>query len=261
MVAARRSGQSGFTLLELLVVVAVLGVLSGVAVVATGALGDRSQEVACSADAATLRTAQQASQVTNGAFGDESALVDRGLLQRPSEYHDVVIEGDSYRLVGVGGCAEVSGGPVEVAAGDPGGDTPPGEPAAVAPPGAGTPDAGTPGADTPGADTPDADTPSATAPATAAPGKDAPGKDAPAPQAQAEVPPAAENADERRCAGRVDLNTATPQQLEKIIHVGPARAELIVAARPFRSVDQLVEIRGLGPVRLADIVRQGVVCV
>ena len=221
MKKVRGSGQSGFTLLELLVVIAVLGVLSGVVVMATGALGERSQETACSADADTLRTAQEASRVTDGAYGDESDLVERGLLQGPSEYHDVVIDGDSYTLVGVGGCADSGTGPVEVAA------------------------------EAPTEATPDGATPPEGSATTTPPSGDA----------AVAVPDVADIRDEPRCAGRVDLNTASVQELEKIIHIGPARAELIMAARPFGSVEQLVQVKGIAATRLADIVRQGVACV
>ena len=61
--------------------------------------------------------------------------------------------------------------------------------------------------------------------------------------------------------GPVDLNTADEQQLDALPGVGPATASAIVAYReshgPFRSVDQLLEVRGIGPAKLdqlADLV-------
>ena len=59
----------------------------------------------------------------------------------------------------------------------------------------------------------------------------------------------------------MDLNRASAEELERIIHIGPKRAELIIAARPFGSIEQLDDVRGLGPARVSDIVHQGVACV
>jgi competence ComEA-like helix-hairpin-helix protein len=50
-------------------------------------------------------------------------------------------------------------------------------------------------------------------------------------------------------AGRVDLNTATAAELESLPGVGPAKAQAIVAHRevaPFKSTDELVEVKGIG---------------
>ena len=52
----------------------------------------------------------------------------------------------------------------------------------------------------------------------------------------------------------VDLNTATLADLDRLPGVGPATAAAIVAYRdahgPFRTVDDLGEVRGIGPARL-----------
>jgi hypothetical protein len=65
-------------------------------------------------------------------------------------------------------------------------------------------------------------------------------------------------------ANCVDINTAPAAQLQRIIHVGAARAAQIVEMRqqrPFESVDQLTRVRGIAAARLADIKRQGLACV
>jgi comEA protein len=52
-------------------------------------------------------------------------------------------------------------------------------------------------------------------------------------------------------AARIDLNTATAGQLEVLPGIGPALAARIVEYRttsgPFRSVDELDEVKGIGP--------------
>jgi competence protein ComEC len=43
--------------------------------------------------------------------------------------------------------------------------------------------------------------------------------------------------------GQVDINSAAPGKLEAIIHIGPARAQAVIALRPFASVDAMVRVR------------------
>ncbi len=65
-------------------------------------------------------------------------------------------------------------------------------------------------------------------------------KRASAPAAAAETPAA---------QGVVNVNTATPEQLQLLPGIGPSKAEAIVEARrrqPFASVDQIVRVRGIG---------------
>lgn len=52
---------------------------------------------------------------------------------------------------------------------------------------------------------------------------------------------------------RVDLNTASPTELTSLAGIGPKLAERIVAGRPYASVDELLEVRGIGDKRLAAI--------
>ncbi len=44
----------------------------------------------------------------------------------------------------------------------------------------------------------------------------------------------------------VNLNTATQAELEALPHVGPSLAQKIIAARPFKSVDDLKNVSGIG---------------
>jgi competence protein ComEA len=47
-------------------------------------------------------------------------------------------------------------------------------------------------------------------------------------------------------AGPVDLNTATAAELDRLPRVGPAMVERIIAARPFRRVEELRRVKGVG---------------
>ena len=58
--------------------------------------------------------------------------------------------------------------------------------------------------------------------------------------------------------GRINLNTASFEQLQTLPHIGFDRALDILALRPITHLSQLSEIKGLGPARLADIERAGV---
>jgi competence protein ComEA len=57
--------------------------------------------------------------------------------------------------------------------------------------------------------------------------------------------------------GPVNLNTATPEQLDDLPGIGPATANAIVADReangPFASVEDLLRVRGIGEAKLAQL--------
>ena len=56
--------------------------------------------------------------------------------------------------------------------------------------------------------------------------------------------------------GLIDLNHATQEELERLPRIGPKTAEKIIAHRaktPFRSVDDLVEVHGIGDKTLASL--------
>jgi competence ComEA-like helix-hairpin-helix protein len=53
--------------------------------------------------------------------------------------------------------------------------------------------------------------------------------------------------------GRIDINTATEKELKMIPGVGPVMAARIIAARPFRSADDLKKVNGIGDKKYAKI--------
>lgn len=62
-------------------------------------------------------------------------------------------------------------------------------------------------------------------------------------------------------AGQIDINTASVDELQRITHIGPARAPDVIARRPYTSVEQLTRVSGIAEVRIADIIHEGVACV
>ncbi len=58
-------------------------------------------------------------------------------------------------------------------------------------------------------------------------------------------------------ARKIDINTASYEELQEITWVGPAIARRIRESRPFYSLDDIIKVRGIGEKRLEDIKKQG----
>lgn len=62
--------------------------------------------------------------------------------------------------------------------------------------------------------------------------------------------------------GCVDINSASFEDLQQILHIGPTRASELISLRPFSSVNDLSRINGISTegVRLGEIRAQGLAC-
>ena len=61
--------------------------------------------------------------------------------------------------------------------------------------------------------------------------------------------------------GQIDINTATKEELDELYGVGPVKAEEIINSRTFDSVDELINVKGIGNITLNKIKEQGLACV
>lgn len=59
----------------------------------------------------------------------------------------------------------------------------------------------------------------------------------------------------------IDLNQATAEALQQIVHIGKARAQDIIKERPYHSIDDLLQVDGIGEKRLNEIKQEGKACI
>lgn len=60
---------------------------------------------------------------------------------------------------------------------------------------------------------------------------------------------------------QIDINSASVEELDNLAGIGPAYAERIIAMRPFSSVDDLINVSGIGNKTLDKIKQQRLACV
>lgn len=56
---------------------------------------------------------------------------------------------------------------------------------------------------------------------------------------------------------KIDINTASSEELQKIADIGPVLAQRIIEARPFSSLDELSRVKGIGEKTLEKIKNEG----
>ncbi|SNS86022.1 Metal-dependent hydrolase, beta-lactamase superfamily II [Anaerovirgula multivorans] len=56
---------------------------------------------------------------------------------------------------------------------------------------------------------------------------------------------------------KIDINSASLEELQDIIHIGAEYADQIIDLRPFKSIDELTKVNGIGDARLRDIIDEG----
>jgi general secretion pathway protein G len=107
----KRSGQGGFTLVELLIVIVILGILAAIVVLAIGGLKGTSQKAACNSEGQTIATAEDAYFATNGAYATGAQLwVANGnaanlLKTNPAPHFTVTAPAGGYSIVPTAACA------------------------------------------------------------------------------------------------------------------------------------------------------------
>ena len=73
--------------------------------------------------------------------------------------------------------------------------------------------------------------------------------------------PPQSNGGNERCLGKIDINSASIDELTKIIHINESRAIEIIEKRPFMAVESLTLVTGIYGEILSDIKRDPLTCV
>ncbi len=62
-------------------------------------------------------------------------------------------------------------------------------------------------------------------------------------------------------SGQIDINSASLTKLDELGGIGPVKAQAIIDTRPFDSVEDLIDVYGIGKITLEKIKDQGLACV
>ena len=103
--AKKRSGEGGFTLVELLIVIVILGILAAIVVLAIGGLSGSAKTATCKSGAHTIESAEDAyfaSANVTPTYGTIAQLETAGLLKQPATAipFDATGNGTGYTITG-----------------------------------------------------------------------------------------------------------------------------------------------------------------
>ena len=112
----KRSGQGGFTLVELLIVIVILGILAAIVVLAIGGLQGTAKNANCNAGTKTIESAEDAYFAQHNAYGTQDDLWSGGatatklLKSDPNGTFVVTTTGPTYHITGAAGgdCAAMA---------------------------------------------------------------------------------------------------------------------------------------------------------
>ncbi|VVB83154.1 Helix-hairpin-helix motif protein [uncultured archaeon] len=60
---------------------------------------------------------------------------------------------------------------------------------------------------------------------------------------------------------QIDINSASPEDLDKLSGIGTVKAQAIIQGRPYNSIEDLIKVKGIGNSTLNKIKLQGLACV
>jgi prepilin-type N-terminal cleavage/methylation domain-containing protein len=106
--AKKRSGEGGFTLVELLIVIVILGILAAIVVLAIGGLKDSASNANCDAGVKTLSSAEDAYFAQNGQYTTDAILLNPAHLIKKAPANLTATPsggGAGYVIAGSGDCA------------------------------------------------------------------------------------------------------------------------------------------------------------